>query len=75
MIKTVSPDKLTEGDWLETDVTTGKTTIKKSVHGLSREDITLLKKHKQHVTIKEGVPFTPAFLIALIIFLAWYMRL
>ena len=75
MIRFVSPSKLTEGDWLEKDVRIGKKTIEKSVHGLSFEDIRALKRAKKKVWIKEGVPFTPAFLIALIvgvwIWLSW----
>ena len=65
MIKLYSPSKLTEGDWLEKDVKLGNKIIKKSVHGLSKEEIELIKKHNKKVPIKEGIPFTPAFLITL----------
>ena len=67
MIKLVSPGKLTEGDWLEKDVKVGKKVIKKSVHGLSWQEIKLLRKAKNKVWIKEGIPFTPSFLVAFII--------
>ena len=72
MLKLVSPGKLIEGDWLKDDVNVGKRVIKKTVHGLSREDIKFLKKAKKKVWIGGGVPFTPAFLIALIVFVLWY---
>ena len=68
LLKLYSPEKLTEGDWLEKDIIiNSKIKIKKTVHGLSLEDIKLLRKYKKKVLIKEGIPFTPAFLFALII--------
>jgi len=67
MIKLYHPEKLTEGDWLEKEVRVGGKTIKKSVHGLSLDDIELLKRHNRSVLIKEGIPFVPAFLITLIV--------
>lgn len=39
-------------------------TIYASVHGLSIEDIALLRKKHKSVFIKQGVPFVPAFLLA-----------
>ena len=66
MIKNRDPWKLTEGDWLERDVKIGRKVIKKSVHGLSLKEIRILRKAKKKVLIKEGVPFTPAFLFAFV---------
>jgi Flp pilus assembly protein protease CpaA len=66
MIKLLPPNKLTEGDWLEENIKVGNKMIIKSVHGLSKEDIVLLKKYKIKTPIKEGIPFVPAFLITLI---------
>lgn len=60
--------KLTEGDWIEHDIKLSpKVTIKKTVHGLSVKDLVLLKKYKKSIVVKQGIPFVPAFLIALII--------
>ena len=67
MISLVSPSQLTEGDWLVNDIKLKNKIIKKTVHGLSKQDIRLLKKHKKIILIKQGIPFTPAFLISLII--------
>jgi len=67
MIKLVSPSLLTEGDWLVRDVKLNGKVIKKTVHGLSLGDIVKLKKAGKKVLIKEGIPFTPAFLIAFVI--------
>jgi len=67
MIKLFPAKDLREGDWLEKDVRVGRKLIKKSVHGLSAEEIKLFQKAKKKVLIKEGVPFTPAFLIAFVL--------
>ncbi|MBX4196458.1 A24 family peptidase [Candidatus Pacearchaeota archaeon] len=67
MIKRISPEKLTEGDWLHQDVKVGKHVIKKSVHGLSWKDIRLLRKFNKSVLIKEGIPFVPAFFLAFLV--------
>jgi Flp pilus assembly protein protease CpaA len=66
MVGLKAPGKLTEGDWLEKNVKVGRNRIEKSVHGLSFRDIKLLRKAKKKVLIKEGVPFTPAFLISFV---------
>lgn len=66
MIELVSAESLREGDWLVRDVGIGKKDIKRSVHGLSLPDIDLLKKFRKKVLIKRGIPFTPAFLLALL---------
>ena len=72
MIRSVNVGKLREGDWLEKDVKVGGRVIRKSVHGLSLSDIKLLKKVGKKVLIKGGVPFTPAFLIALLVVMVFF---
>lgn len=69
MIIKLGASALTEGDWLNRNVKVKNRIIKKSVHGLSLEDIKILKKANKEVYIKEGIPFTPAFLISLIMVL------
>lgn len=69
MIQLVSPNKLTEGDWLERDVYVNGKIIKKSFAGLNFDEILLLRKHGKKVMIKTGVPFAPAFLIAFVLLL------
>ncbi len=74
MIKFYSYNKLTEGDWLEKNIKLSSSiTIKKTVHGLSKKDIKLLKKYKRNVLIKEGIPFIPAFFITLIIMVFFFL--
>ena len=67
MIKEVSAEELREGDWLEGDVRIGNGVIKKSVHGLSLEEIARIRRAGKRVLIKEGVPFAPTFLIAMLV--------
>lgn len=68
MIVHVSTSKLTVGDWLAEEVRVGSKVIKPYWEGLNEEQVKLLKKsHKGKVLIKQGVPFTPAFLIAFLV--------
>ncbi|MEK6792612.1 MAG: A24 family peptidase [Nanoarchaeota archaeon] len=69
MIKLVSPLELTEGDWLERDVVVSGKTIRKSFAGLSFEQILLLRRYGKKVLVKNGIPFAPSFLLALLFFL------
>ena len=70
MIKEIPIGKLTEGDWILKDVYIGKKYITGPKDlGVSREQIESLKKYAakgkiKTITIKEGIPFIPAFLIA-----------
>jgi Flp pilus assembly protein protease CpaA len=66
---------LQEGDWLERDVKIGVKVIRKSVHGLSLGEIERLKRAKKKVLIMEGIPFTPAFLGALVIMVFFSLTL
>ena len=75
MIKKVNAKDLREGDWLENDVKIGRYVIRKSVHGLSLREIERLRKAKKIVLIKDGIPFTPAFLISLGIMVCAYLTL
>jgi len=67
-----NPKILSEGDWLEKDIKVGNRYIRKSVHGLSLEEINVLRKMKKKVWIKEGIPFVPVFLITFILMVFFY---
>lgn len=67
MIKLTNSKNLTVGDWLYKEVKVGRKKIKPSWEGLSEEDLKILKKTKKKVLVKEGIPFTPAFLIAFVV--------
>ena len=67
LIYEVSPDKLSEGDWLASELIVKGRKINPFWEGISQEEIEFIKKnYKSKVKIKGGVPFTPAFLIAFI---------
>jgi len=73
MLKYITPDRLTEGDWIAKDISyKGKYICGPKDLGIEKRQIRkLLELYKQHkiskVLIKEGIPFVPSFLIAYII--------
>jgi preflagellin peptidase FlaK len=66
LIKTIETSKLTEGDWLAQPIKVGSKIIN-AKSGLTVKEIEFIKRHKTHVTIKEGIPFVPVFLIAFLL--------
>ena len=68
MYKKVSVNELREEDWLAEDIILKNKTIKKSIPGLTKEHIALIKKDKiKFVKIKEGIPFIPSFFLAIVV--------
>jgi Flp pilus assembly protein protease CpaA len=68
MYKTIPTEKLREGDWVAKNIYIKKELIYKRNSGISKEDITkLINRNIKQVTIKEGIPFVPPFLIGVII--------
>jgi len=67
MVKKVNVKNLTEGDWLYNDLSIGRQKIKAKWDGLSKEDIKMIRKKYRKIKIKQGIPFTPVFLISIII--------
>ena len=68
MIRNIQSIHLREGDWLYSDVKIGKNTIKASWDGLSKKDILEIRKRYKQTKIRQGIPFSPNFLISFIIF-------
>ena len=68
MIHSCDAQKLQEGDWLFKDVKVGQRTIKANWDGLTLSQIAMLRKANKKVFIKEGIPFMPAFVIALLMY-------
>lgn len=67
MTKDTKPGDLREGDWLFKPLRFGKRVIMPSWEGLTDKDIALIKKSRiKSIIIKQGIPFVPVFLIALI---------
>lgn len=82
MLKLLSPEKLTEGDWIAKEIRIdGKYVCGPKDLGISKKQIkTLLslkkKKKISKVLVKEGVPFVPSFLIAYLVSLflgSWFL--
>ncbi len=68
MIKRIKTSLLSEGDWLYRDVRVGRKTIKATWAGLNKKEIKLIQRNKKFVKIRQGIPFTPVFLISFLIF-------
>jgi hypothetical protein len=73
LVKEISTSKLVPGDWIYEKIKVGKKTIKPKITGLNEKDIALIKKYKKKIKVKDGVPFTPSFLLALVLLIyLWY---
>jgi len=77
MLKKVSPEALTEGEWIAEDIVIDgvRITGPKDL-GISNENIKKLIQFKKEkkidlILIKQGIPFVPSFLIGMIISLIW----
>lgn len=72
MIKKVTPDKVTEGDWIAKEITVDKKYIAGPKDlGIEKKQMKKLmqlykKKKIKYVMVKEGIPFIPSFLLAYI---------
>jgi hypothetical protein len=70
MLKTVKASKLTEGDWVVGGVQIGKEwIIPENNIGATKEQIAVLSRRapNKDVIVKEGIPFVPSFLAAIIL--------
>ena len=69
MYKVMKLNELREGDWITKDIYKNKNLILKIPrYGITKQEINLLKKYKiNEVEIKQGIIFTPSFLIATIL--------
>lgn len=74
MVKKISPNKLTEGDWIYKDIKLKNKTVKSDWYGLTKKDINLLKKNKKKVWVRYGIPYSPTFLIAFLAFVYMYFK-
>ncbi len=72
LVKNVKIKDLTEGDWLYKDLKVGNKIIKADWDGLSAENIKLIRKKFKEIKIKQGIPFTPVFLIGFVILIHLY---
>jgi len=67
MVRRLSPDKVTLGDWLYEDIFIGGKKIKSSWDGVSKKELKLIQKGvKKKILVKYGIPFTPSFLFSFV---------
>jgi hypothetical protein len=66
MVASLKPLEVTEGDWLYKDVIIRGKKIKSCWDGLSKKELDLIRKSNKNILIKQGIPFTPSFLLAFI---------
>ena len=74
MVRKIPVGKLTEGDWLYKDLKLGNKKIKAKWEGLNKKEINLIKKHKKLVAIRQGIPFTPAFFVAYVLLIVFWIK-
>ena len=70
MIKSMHVSKITEGEWIRKEVKVKGKVIcgPKDKLGVSTKQIAELKKHKiKTVTVKQGIPFIPGFLLGYLV--------
>lgn len=67
LIRKIKTRYLTEGDWLYKDLKLGRKIIRASWEGLSQKEISLIRKQKNQIEIREGIPFTPVFLTSFLV--------
>ncbi len=75
LIRLKKPRELMEGDWLVSAVSVHARTLEPTVHGLTKDDIVWLRKHKKSVVIRDGIAFTPGFLLGFALFELIYYRI
>jgi len=74
MVKKVNSTEITEGDWLCKDVIIGGKKIRANWEGVSKKELRLIRKSKRKILIKQGIPFTPAFLFGFLGLLIWVWK-
>lgn len=69
LIVELKPGQLTEGEWLNEDVKIRGKWIRKTVHGLTKEEIKWILKHGRgkKIEVKQGIPFVPVFLLSFLV--------
>lgn len=68
MYEKISVNKLTEGDWVAENIYNNKKLIiNQNNLGVTKEQISIIKKIKKEILVKNGLPFIPSFLMAVII--------
>jgi len=72
MIKKIKTSNLTEGGWLYKKIKIGKKIINPKWDGLNKEEIRIIQKKYKIILIRQGIPFTPVFLISFLILIYFW---
>ena len=67
MVREIRAEHLREGDWLYSDLKIGNKIIKANWDGLTLGDIKRIRKKFKKIKIRQGIPFSPNFLISIVI--------
>ena len=73
MIKKIKSKDLKEGDWFYSDLVLDNKQLKTKWEGVSKKDIKQIVKRYKEVKIRQGIAFSPVFLISFIIFVILYL--
>ncbi len=68
MIKRIKTRDLREGDWIYSNLKIGRGIVKAKWEGVSRNEINKIRKRYKEVKIRQGIAFSPVFLISFILF-------
>jgi Flp pilus assembly protein protease CpaA len=68
MVRKINTKGLREGDWLFSRIKIGRRYIEPNWEGLSKKEVSDIKKRYRFVKIRQGVVFVPVFLISFILF-------
>jgi Ca2+/Na+ antiporter len=68
MVRRIKTSNLREGDWLYSNLKIGKKVINAKWEGVNKKDIKEITKKYKEIKIRQGIPFSPVFLISFIIF-------
>lgn len=68
MVKKIKSKDLREGDWLYSDLKLGRKKLKAKWEGVNRKDINQIVKRYKEVKIRQGIAFSPVFLVGFVIF-------
>jgi Flp pilus assembly protein protease CpaA len=70
MIKKIKSKDLREGDWFYSDLMINNKRLKTKWEGVSKKDIKQIMKKYKEVKIRQGIAFSPVFLISFLIFIS-----
>ncbi|MBI2043518.1 prepilin peptidase [Candidatus Pacearchaeota archaeon] len=74
LVRKMKTKNLTEGEWLYNDLKIGKKTIKARWEGINKEELKSIRKKFKEIKIRQGIPFTPAFLISFVLLVWFYFK-